>query len=448
MKTLRVAVFGIFVFLVSLLFVSVAKRSPKSSAGHWAFLLSGLLTVLGFHLLRWVYTSFGWPGTSIGLFTIGTLFLSSKQFHGDRKVIAFLMLFTVLNISIYHHTAAIIAVFLWVLLLYTLIVTLLFRTWGQVLRLPIRLYFALAVLSLASIYFDPLFADLASSGISRPWEGVRTALTLLFQRGRVTVFTDVYFSFLTRLFLTLPFLSLTLVGAWLWTTDHLVPMMRRRLPNEEEVLLSSLYLTAVALPIIMVVSGGGLYTMQANYLLIVAVPTLLVAHIVSRRGKKRVLLAGTLTAVFLLLVTIASTVVVMRDPWIKFAEVQGLDSAVVRWASKYIRVPYFADDWYTGLVLDEDYNAQVVPLGVDSKASIYSGPEGLARILLKRGAAIAVLGDRNIDKAQPAGFPHAIILAGYGFKPLPDYDLDAAGYDVFYANGGVRVLGLPGARVP
>jgi hypothetical protein len=130
----------------------------------------------------------------------------------------------------------------------------------------------------------------------------------------------------------------------------------------------------------------------------------------------------------------------------RFNEVRPTDTAVARVAAARIQVPYFADAFYTGLILMENHRVAIVPLEGDLRqlgGAIYSGPQGFVSELRARGAELAVLGDRNIAKPFPLGFRHSLLTPNFMLEPLPDYDLAVLGSAVVYENGESRVLVLP-----
>jgi hypothetical protein len=439
--------FGILVFLLALLFVFVALGGARSNVSRWGILLAAPF-VLNYTLLTWVYHSGGWPGTSLGLFIIGLLFASGNRHYRDSwTTLALILLILMLNWT-YHNAAATLALFLWVLFAYSFFLQGLARLQRRPAVSPTRFYFSLASIALLAIYLDPLFASLVGTNLFRPWDGVKIFLRALLQGGDVVPY-QVGYSLAGRLANVAPMASLMLVATWLWLGDHLLPLLLKKRPlREADVILGALYLAALTVPILSVVTYGFISWSQPVYLLIIVVPALLLAHVgrAERIGPGGFPAGAAAAALLLLVVAGWSQTALLRDPVRRFNEVRPTDTAVARVAAARIQVPYFADAFYTGLILMENHRVAIVPLEGDLRqlgGAIYSGPQGFVSELRARGAELAVLGDRNIAKPFPLGFRHSLLTPNFMLEPLPDYDLAVLGSAVVYENGESRVLVLP-----
>ena len=449
MSDLTRAPFGIVIFLFALLFLFASVKDSGGPASQWGFLLASLLFLLSYWSLGWIYHSGDWPALTMVLIMLGLIFRAVSHQDPGQAVLtrALLLLFVFLNFWTYHGTMMLMVVFFPFLLLCSSAIPLISRARGLSLLPRPSLYQTLALVALAVFFVDPLSTFiLATTGVLRPWNGPQDFVSHLTQGSGNYASYLVGYPPIIRAALVAQVFVPFVVATWLWISDHLIPLLRKQRLSETDIVISAIYLSV---PLLLVGSliVGQLRTSEANFLLIIATSLLLARHFFRGESVSRGrIIWGSTIALGLVVMMASVSLMHVRDPITRYANVQDSDAGVAQWASEKIDEPYFADIFFIGLILMNNVDAEIVPLHGDLEhivGAIYDSPLGLAGELESRGAQLALLNDRMIDKPSPTGVRHALGVADFFLDPIPDYDYGTPDFAIIYDNGDSRVITLP-----
>lgn len=445
MRVLSVAPFGIVLCLLALLFFFLSAE--RGSAGRWGFLLSALLLLFNWPMLIWVFHSGGWPGATMVLLSVGLLLQAYGRQRHQVWFRAMALIFMLLAFGYYHAMAVLLTFLLPTLFAYKAAVSLASRWKSKLAPAPALSYSSLAAITVAWFFLDPLTGFFLGSGITRPMEGVVSFYASIFERGGDVVPYQVGYSPIGRIMLMLPLVAISLTGGWVWLRSQPITLLMRRPLSEQEVIAGALYIAAPALLVAGIISGaGGFRYPEAYFLMLMGTPLLLFQHVFRAGSVTRLrLLEGTLLAAGLLIVTASSFVVLSQEPISRWAFLDRSDESTAQWAAKNINEPYFADNFFTGLILLENPHADIVSLEGDVKTigeTFYGGRDRLAGELRDRGAELAVLSRKTIADESPAKSFRALKTTDFFIGPIPDYDFDVAPYGRVYDDGRNRVITL------
>jgi len=368
MVSLTRAPFGIAIFLFALLYLFVSAKDSLSPVSQWGFLLASLLYLLSYWSLGWIYHSGAWPALALLFIILGLVFrLVRRRGHAVWER-AFLLLFLFLNFWIYHGTMMLMVVFLPFLLIYGSAIQLVQTTPGVYAPPRPYLYQTLAMVSLAVFFLDPLSTFvLSATGVLRPWEGPHIFVSSLTEQSGNYATYLVGYPPIVRAAMVAQMVCPFAVATWLWISDHLLPLLRRQRLSETDIVIGALYLS-VPVIVLGTVVVGQLRTSEPNLLLILATSLLLVRHVFrGERVSRGAVVRGSLVATALLVIMAGASVMHIRDPMSRYADVHDSDAGVAEWAAEKIDVPYFADAFFTGLVLMDN-----APLGMVARRDYVS----------------------------------------------------------------------------
>jgi hypothetical protein len=446
MRSLSVAPLGIVACLLALLFLFLSAE--RGAGGRWGFLFSALLLLFSWPMLGWVFHSGCWPGATMVLLSFGLLFQASRRHRYQVWLRAMALLFLFMAFAYYHALAVLLAFLLPTLFAYQAVVSFVSRLRGKPAPTPAFSYSNLAAIVVVWFVLDPLFTLLVGdTAVTRPWVGMTNFYSSIFHRAGDVVSYQRGYSFAGRVLLMLPLVALCLAAAWLWARSHLVALIKGRPLSEEQIISGAFCLAAPLLSIGAITAGAGAFRYpETYYLLLLAVPLMLVQWLFSRgRLTRGALVEGTVVVVSLLIITFISFPVLAREPISKWGRLQGSDVSVAAWAARNIQEPYFADNFTSGLILLENQRSPIVSLQgsmAEMGETLYNGTDLFAQELRDEGAILALLSARSMATTSPEEGFRALKTAEYFIQPIPNYDFGVPPYGRVYDDGRNTVITL------
>jgi hypothetical protein len=456
---------GVVPFLIGLVFLFSRFAQTGAPLG-LAFLVAALGFVLNYQMVIWFYHGGGWPGTTLALLMIGALFAFERVPSRRWLYAGAAIIFLLLQFPIYHSTAVISFMLLSVLAAYGLLLRLVsaVRWRGPASPAPqIKQRFAptggrlaehysnLAVIALAMVFIDPIsvfMLDGLGPIVQSPGTTLSAFFVSYFEGDNFFNPNFTGFAFATRVALMAPLVYMMTVSTFLWLRE-LLQLWRSGASEGGQLVVHGLYLTAVLTLTSSLMFGGAPRATEPYFFILLAFPLLLfrpwrVARPAALSPFPVALAAGAV------IVTVASLIVVLRDPYTEQAYATPAEEAAGFWAARHIDVGYFADAKLANLALVQTHDTPVVnPVvnGVtirDLEPVFYAGRRAFAEGLRARGARLALLSDRNVEDS---GYPKpALFMINEPIRALPDYDFDSAGFGRVYDNGSERVILLPEAQ--
>lgn len=444
---------GVVFFLLALLFLFSKVQTPTSGPAKAAFVIAALGLLLNYQALIWYYHGGGWPGISLSLLMIGSL-LAYAQGGSKRLFFAFLVIvFLLVQFSVYHAAAVMSFVLLGVLGAYALALRAVSHLKGAPPAFRVQMdersqhFLNLAMIAAVMVYMDPVFSFLVGGfgpALLAPVESVSNFFVSYFEGANFFSPYHRGFALETRMAMFAPLILMLAASTFLWLRG-LADFWKNDRLSEGQFIAHGLYVTAVVVLAVSTMFGGFPRATEPYFLLLLGFPLLLFLPRSGSLPGLAISKGKLLVGLGMVVLTAFSLVTVMRDPFVQISYASSSEIAASKWAARTIDVHYFADGRLASLVLMNDPHAPIIsPSSLLTSLEeldkfFYAGAQDFATGLRARGAQLALLSNRNIEGQGVS--EASIITPEYPLRPLPDYDFTSEHFEIVYDNGDSKVIG-------